>query len=131
MASAAQVDIRTVNAQLGSAFQRGDAASIAQLYTAEGELFPANSDVIRGTAAIRAFWASVINTGLTGARLETTELETHGDTAIEVGHYQLFATGATVADQGKYLVIWKHDGGVWKLHRDIWTTSQPAPASAA
>ena len=23
------------------------------------------------------------------------------------------------------MVIWKNDGGTWKLHRDIWNTSQP------
>ena len=35
------------------------------------------------------------------------------------------------ADSGKYLVVWKNDGGSWKLHRDIWTTSQPAAAAPA
>jgi ketosteroid isomerase-like protein len=31
-------------------------------------------------------------------------------------------------DEGKYVVIWKRHQGKWKLHRDIWTTSMPAPA---
>jgi ketosteroid isomerase-like protein len=29
-------------------------------------------------------------------------------------------------DQGKYIVIWKQDGGQWKLHRDIFNSSLPA-----
>jgi hypothetical protein len=29
-------------------------------------------------------------------------------------------------DNGKYVVVWHRDAGTWKLHRDIWTTSQPA-----
>lgn len=32
----------------------------------------------------------------------------------------------TVADRGKYIVVWKRVGGKWLLHRDIWNTSMPA-----
>lgn len=129
MSSDIRTQIESTNAQFVSAFKRGDAAGIATLYTAGAQLLPANSDFVHGTAAIRAFWQSVIDMGLKGASLETIELEAHGDTAIEIGRYRLFAGGDAVADQGKYLVVWKHDSGKWKLHRDIWTTSQPPPAS--
>jgi uncharacterized protein (TIGR02246 family) len=112
-----------------SAFKRGDATAIANLYTSAAQLLPANSDFVRGTAAIRTFWQSVIDMGLKGASLETIEVEGHGDTAIEVGRYRLLAAGDAVADQGKYVVVWKNDDGTWKLHRDIWTTSQPAAAA--
>jgi ketosteroid isomerase-like protein len=84
---------------------------------------------VHGTAAIRTFWQNVIDTGLKSASLETIKLEAHGDTAIEIGRYRLLTAGDAVADQGKYIVVWKHDAGTWKLHRDIWTTSQPPPAS--
>jgi len=129
MSSDIRPQIESANAQFVSAFKRGDAIGIANLYTVEAQLLPANSDFVRGTAAIRAFWQGVIGMGLKNASLETIELETHGETAIEIGRYRLLAAGDTVADQGKYLVVWKHDAGKWKLHRDIWTTSQPAPAS--
>ena len=91
--------------------------------------WPANSDFVRGTAAIHTFWQSVIDRGLKGASLETIELEVYGDTAIEISRYRLFAANDAIADQGKYIVVWKNDSGIWKLHRDIWTTSQPPPAS--
>ena len=52
-----------------------------------------------------------------------------GDTAIEVGRYRLLAAGDALADHGKYIVVWKNHSGTWKLHLDIWTTSQPAAAS--
>ena len=64
--------------------------------------------------------------GLKEAVLETLELEVHGETAIETGHYALKADGGAVADLGEYIVIWKNDGGTWKLHKDICNTSQPA-----
>jgi len=129
MSSDIRPQIESGNAQFVSAFKRGDATAMANLYTSGAQLLPANSDVVRGTAAIRTFWQSVIDMGLKGASLETLEVENHGDTAIEVGRYRLLAAGDAVADQGKYVVVWKNDSGTWKLHRDIWTTSQPATAS--
>ena len=129
MSSDIRPQIESANAQFVSAFKRGDATGIANLYTAEAQLLPANSDFVRGTAAIRTFWQSVIDTGLKGASLDTIELEAHGDTVIEIGRYRLLAAGDAVADQGKYIVVWKHDTDKWKLHRDIWTTSQPPPVS--
>lgn len=129
MSSDIRTQIESANAQFVSAFKRGDAAGIANLYTAEAQLLPANSDFVRGTAAIRTFWQRVIDMGLKGASLETIELEAHGETAIEIGRYRLLAADEAVADQGKYIVVWKRDNGKWKLHRDIWTTSQPLPAS--
>ncbi len=129
MTSDIRTHIATANSKLMGAFKRGDALAIAHLYMSEAHLLPAHSDVVRGTAAIRTFWQALIDMGLKEATVETVELEAHGETAIEVGRYRLFADGGAVADQGKYLVVWKHDGGTWKLHRDIWTTSQPAAAS--
>jgi hypothetical protein len=32
-----------------------------------------------------------------------------------------------VLDRGKYVVIWKRDGAAWRIHRDIWNSSMPAP----
>ena len=114
------------NRQFMTSFGRQDAAGMASLYTASGCVMPANSEVLSGTANVKAFWQGAFEMGLKEAVLETVELEEHGDTAIESGRYTLKADGGAVADQGKYIVIWKNDGGTWKLHKDIWNTSQPA-----
>jgi uncharacterized protein (TIGR02246 family) len=129
MTSDIRTEIGSANTQFVGAFRRGDATAMANLYTSEAQLLPANSDFVRGTAAIRTFWQGVIDMGLKDASLETVEVEVHGDTAIEVGLYRLLAAGGVVADNGKYVVVWKNDRGTWKLHRDIWTTSQPAAVS--
>ena len=119
-------EIEATNRRFMEAFGRGDAAGVAQLYTPSAQLLPAASDFVVGTSAIERFWQGAMDMGLKEAVLETLELETHGDTAHEVGRYTLKATGGQVADAGKYVVIWKHEDGAWKVHRDIWTTSRPA-----
>lgn len=105
-------------------FDNGDAAGVAALYTAEGELLPPGADAVVGQEAIAAFWTMVMGMGIASARLETVELDDQGDTAIEIGRYTLGTAGGEVADEGKYLVVWKNRGGEWKLHRDIWNTSR-------
>jgi ketosteroid isomerase-like protein len=118
--------IEAANRQFMEAFRRGDAASVAQLYTERAKLLPANSDFVVGATEIQRFWQGAMDLGLKEAVLETLEVESYGDTAHEVGRYTLKAAGGELADRGKYLVIWKHEGSAWKLHRDIWTTSGPA-----
>jgi ketosteroid isomerase-like protein len=54
-------------------------------------------------------------------------VEAHGDMAYEVGKLTLKGEDGTVLDSGKYVVIWKRENGQWRLHRDIWNTSMPAP----
>ena len=119
-------DVDVANRRFMEAFGRGDAASVAQLYTSGAQLLPAHSDVVAGASAIQSFWQGAIDMGHEEVVLETLELETHEETANEVGRYTIKGAGGQVADTGKYLVIWKREGGSWKIHRDIWTTSQPA-----
>jgi ketosteroid isomerase-like protein len=120
-----RAQIESNNKEFVARFKRGDGGSISQLYTAEAQLLPAKRDFVTGSNAIRDFWNGAVQMGLKDASLETLEVEVHGDTAIEVGRYKLFVEGGALADAGKYIVVWKNDGGTWKLHRDIWTTSQP------
>lgn len=117
--------IAAANLKFMETFANQDAAGMASLYTADGQLLPANSDFVSGTSAIEQFWGGAMGMGLRTAKLETVELEAHGETAVEVGKYALGGDDGQTLDQGKYVVIWKNDGGTWKLHRDIWTSSMP------
>jgi ketosteroid isomerase-like protein len=115
--------IEAANRKFEAAVSRGDGPGTAALYTAAGQLLPAQSDLVSGTQAIGQFWQAVFNSGIKGASLTTVEVEGHGNTAHEVGKYELRGADGKVLDHGKYVVIWKKDGASWKLHRDIWTTS--------
>lgn len=122
----AREGIAAAIARFGEALRDRDAAAITACYTPDAQLLPANADAIAGTEAITAFWRGVIDMGIAGGRLETLEVESLGDTAVEVGRYTLTVADGAAADDGKYIVIWHRHGGSWKLHRDIWTTSRPA-----
>ena len=119
--------IAAANRNFMETFARADAEGMGRLYTNNGQLLPTNSDFVTGIEAVQAFWQGVMNMGIKTAELETVELEGYGNAAVEVGSYTLGGEGGQVLDKGKYVVIWKQEDGQWKLHRDIWNTSMPAP----
>ncbi len=119
------------NKKFMAAFSQKNAGGLAKLYTKGGQLLPPGSDMVTGGTAIQAFWQGALDAGLAQVTLDTVEVEGHRDTAIEVGRYTLRRADGQVADTGKYLVIWKVEGRSWKLHRDIWNTSSPAPSAGS
>jgi uncharacterized protein (TIGR02246 family) len=119
--------IAAANESLAAAFNRGDAAGMATLYTENGQVLPPNSDFVTGRQGVEAFWQAVMDMGIKEVKLESGEVEDHGDTAIEVSTFALMGEGGQVLDKGKYIVIWKQEEGQWKLHRDIFNSNLPAP----
>jgi len=119
--------IAAANETFMALFGAGDAAGVAALYTASGQLLPPNAGFMVGREAIQAFWQGAMDMGIATAKIETLEVEGHGDTAIEVSTYTLHAQDGTELDAGKFIVVWKRVEGEWKLHRDIFNSSKPAP----
>jgi ketosteroid isomerase-like protein len=78
---------------------------------------------VSGRPAIAGFWQARIDAGIAGISLKTVEIEHHGNTAHEVGTFELQSEDGTVLDHGKYVVIWKKEGDSWKIHRDIFNSS--------
>ena len=118
--------IMAANDRFMDAFNNGDTAGVASLYTDEGQILPPGNDVITGKVGVQGFWQALVEMGIKSAKLETLELNEYTDTAVEVGKYTLGGEDGQVLDQGKYIVIWKQEDGQWKLHRDIFNTSIPA-----
>ena len=73
------------NAKFSAAFAAGRAADLAAMYTADAMVFPPDSDVVRGQAAIQQLWQGLIDSGMKGIRLTTTDLDVSGDMAVEAG----------------------------------------------
>ena len=114
-----------------TAFNDGDAASVAKLYTEDAVLLPPGAVRLDGRQAIEQFWQGAMDAGITNLVLETVEMEVVGETSYEVGVLSLDVPGEngdlnTVS--GKYIVIWQYgEDGEWRLHRDIWNVD---PATA-
>ena len=111
------------------AIKRGDAAAIAALYSGDATLLPPDNPLVKGPGAIEAYWQGAMDMGIRDGRLETLEVEARDDLAYEVGRFELAMQpdgGGGVTLTGKYVVVWKVEGGNWRMHVDIWNTNGPA-----
>jgi len=121
--------IEAADAKFSALVAQGDGAALAGLYTKDGAVMPAGSVPVRGTAAIAKFWQSALASGVAAIDLKTVEVYSQGMMATEVGEYALRDKVGKVLDRGKYIVIWRHDGGDWKLLRDMFSTNVPPSKS--
>ena len=121
--------IDAVNKEFLDAFNRGDIAAAMGVYTEDATILPPNAEMMKGKAAIKAFWQGARDMGVKEAKLETVELTPMGDeTACEIGKYVLKIHpegGAAFTDHGKYMMIWKLVDGSWKWDSDAWNSSLP------
>lgn len=114
--------------QFIQAFNKGDAAAVANMYTMDARVLPPNGEMVEGRANIQKFWQEAITAGFKMVSLEAVHVETQGNLAVEVGRYTLTIPGAggvTTTDKGKYVVTWKREGRSWKLAIDIYNTNMP------
>lgn len=107
-------------------YRRGDARGMREPYTEDAQLLPPNSDFVRGRQSIGDYWRGAMDLGIRSVELHTGEVEQHGDRVTEVNTATLLGAGDQVIDEVKYIVIWKREGGEWKIHRDIFNSSRPA-----
>ena len=126
-ADAVKSAIEAANAQFSAAAEKGDGAALAALYSPDGQVMPPGSDPIRGTEGIQKFWQGALNSGVAAIGLKTIEVFGRAPTATEVGEYELRDKAGKVLDHGKYIVVWQHADGKWKLLRDMFSTNVPPP----
>jgi uncharacterized protein (TIGR02246 family) len=116
--------IAATNAEFEAEYNRGDAAGLAELYTADAILMAPNNGRIKGRRAIQGLWQRFFDAGVSDIDLKTLEVEMAGSKASEVGTFSLTAPdskGGRVTGNGKFIVLWRRDtDGAWRLHRDIW-----------
>ena len=120
--------IEAANRRFIEAFNRGDAASVAAMYTTDARLLPPDNRMLEGRQNIQMFWLGLINTGFQITRLETLTVEAQGNLASEIGRYTISnrVNGQVVTYTGKYVVVWRRQSGRWRLAADIWNSDAPA-----
>jgi uncharacterized protein (TIGR02246 family) len=144
-ASAPAADPSRTRAALGStALSRNEAAArkvsqdwvsacntkhlddLVELYLADAIVLRPNVPAVRGMAAIREFFFSVLDAGLGEVELEPLRVELFGDTAAyEVGRCKMLVpatTGKRREERGKYMIVITRQAGEWKIVSDCWSS---------
>jgi len=113
--------IQTLNDQWCAAFNKGDAAALAAMYTADAYVLPAGAPMVKGRPDIQKFMSGAVQQ-LGDIKITTLDVKPlGGNAAREVGTCT-FKTKAQPPENGalKYAVVWQKEGGRWKLLQDIW-----------
>jgi uncharacterized protein (TIGR02246 family) len=117
--------IQKLNDRFVAAFNKGDAAAIATMYTNDAVVLPPGSDMVKGKTAIEAFWKKSAEQ-LGDMKLTTVDVKPLGTSAArEIGTFTLKTKAQPPQDvPGKYVVVWHKIGPDWKLGTDIWNTNK-------
>ncbi|WCM24370.1 DUF4440 domain-containing protein [Paraburkholderia bryophila] len=118
--------IEAENARWADAFARGDYDAIGRLYTKDGALLPPGGDRVVGADAITEYFTK----GYAGAAPDTVSFdhpEFYGDDRVvtEVSDADIRDHDGKLKFRGKQILVFLKQGGVWKLHRDIWNAYGP------
>lgn len=106
------------------AYSKGDAATIASLYTEDGQLLPQNSEVVSGRENIQNMLQGLIDGGvITQVEINPSEIIDNGENVIEIGKYVMNGPDSNLVDRGKYIVIWKKVGDEYKFYRDMFSSN--------
>ena len=113
----------------------GDAKAIADLYTEDAVEMPPNQPLHKGRAAIQQYYEKLFASGvkLSAFTLDHIETRATGESAYDVGTYRQSMTppggSGPSSESGKYVVIMKRTGGIWKVAYAIYNSDQPPPGA--
>ncbi len=122
--------IETAAIAIWQAVARGDAAAVLAHYADDAQILGSGAPLLQGKPAVAAFLQGLFggNT-LTDVKGTVTDIMIGGDLAVETGTYAMTIipkNGSAVADQGKYIHVWKKSGdGLWKVVRYVPSSDIP------
>jgi ketosteroid isomerase-like protein len=97
---------------------------LVEIYHADAIVLRPNVPPVRGTAAIREFFFSVLDAGLGEVELEPLRVELSGEIAYEAGRCKMLVPhmGKRREERGKYLITLARQAGEWKIIADCWSS---------
>jgi len=130
VAPADPAPINDLRARFAAAYNAGDAAAVAELYTDDAVVMPDHHAAVVGKAAIQQYLQGLFAQYTANLTITPGDTEITGDLAHEHGTFAMTVTpkagGNAMTDNGNYLVILRRQAdGSWKIHHDIDNSSNP------
>jgi uncharacterized protein (TIGR02246 family) len=127
--------IRAVNVAWNKAYNAGDGAGIAALYTEDAVLMAPGAPLVRGKASISEYYAkdaaAFAAAGLTVADAPTSDVAQSGDLAWQSGTYMTTDKSGATVEAGKFLTVFQRKDGKWMIIRDTWNSDAARSAETA
>src|SRR5918993_3552973 len=117
--------------QFSAAYVRGDAPEMTELYTSDAVIFPERSTAITGTEAIRRYWTAKPGSRITRHVITPAHITVDGQHAYDHGTFEIAGVRGGKPwgpSRGKYVVVWRRQGGSWRIHLDMWNSGSEPPS---
>jgi uncharacterized protein (TIGR02246 family) len=124
-AAQSKATIQKLDDKWAEAFDKGDAAALAAMYTEDAYALPPGAEMMKGRSAIEAFWRQQMQQ-IGDVKCTALDVKPLGRSAArEIGTCS-FKTKAQPPQDGalKYAVVWEKAGSQWRLLQDIWNTNK-------
>ena len=124
-AAQSKATIQKADDKWSEAFNKGDAAALAAMYTEDAYVLPPGAEIIKGRSAIGAFWQQQMQQ-IGDVKCTALDVKPLGRKAArEIGTCSFRTKGQQPQDGAlKYAVVWEKVGGQWELLQDIWNTNK-------
>src|SRR5881296_671256 len=114
-----------------------NADQFVSFYSDDAVVLPPNAPAVSGKETIKKMFTDMMSAPGFALSFQPTKVEVakSGDLAYTQGTYEMSMNdpkGKPMTDKGKYLTVWRKQGGDWKAVQDMFSSDQapPAPAGA-
>lgn len=115
--------VQTAASKWDEAFNKGDAAQLAQMYGSQAALLPPGSAPVVGEQSIEQFWKTTLGKGFGQHKVTVQQAETKGDIGYAYGRWQATGPGEGGANkqyEGNWSNVLERQGGQWKTVLHAW-----------
>jgi uncharacterized protein (TIGR02246 family) len=132
-AAATPADVEAVSVAWKNAYNGGDAASVAALYTEDAVLSAPGEPAVRGKAAISDYFVAKVtqfrDSGFTVVDAPLGDVKMSGDLAWQWQTYKVTNASGAVVDSGKLVTLFERKEGKWLIAGDTWNSDGTAVAT--
>ena len=113
------------------ALDANDVETLVGLYSPNGVFMREDMPAVVGREALRASYKNVFATLKVGLSFKVQEAEQSGDLgwarSVSTGKVKVLSTGAETAEAYNQLVVFRKEGGAWKIRNYLYASSVTAP----
>ncbi|PIK47399.1 hypothetical protein BSL78_15733 [Apostichopus japonicus] len=125
MSSTIKEEIEAADRKLENCFGSADFVGLSNLYTEDCKVLATGSPMLEGHEGVAKLFKGVYDSGPKSVKLVEEEIGTAGgDVIYSRGLYTFFLADGSVADEGKFVVLWKRVNGQMYLYTDIINTNK-------
>jgi ketosteroid isomerase-like protein len=118
-----------------AALDANDVETLVGLYGPNGAFMPEGMKAVVGHDALRASYKIIFATLKVGLKFSLQEAEQSGDLgwarALSTGTVKVLATGAETQQSFNLLVVFRREGGAWKIRSYLYASDKTAPGEVA